>query len=310
MIGAPELAGRLGLRKTNRDWRGDCPACGYHASFIVRQGRHGGALVRCVSCEDRESIGAALDRVTAGEWIKSDRQEPETDIEARARKMERARVLWAGAGAVPGTPAELYLWNRCLGFLSGCSRLRYREDVSHPEGGRHPAMIGLVTNADDQPIAVHRTYLDRATGRKAGLEPAKASLGPVWGGAIRLSVQGRRSDLVDNIHEVERPAGTVDNIHSSSPLIIAEGIETAASAGLMEDAPAWAAISAGNLASGLILPAEARWVIVAADPDPPGIRAAEQAATRWRREGRRVEIIRPHGTGDFNDMLMREGGHG
>lgn len=290
---ATDLAGRLGLRKSKRDWRGDCPACGYHASFIVRAGAYGRALPQCVSCGDREAIDHALQQITAGGWAAPEPQDRQTDAEARAGKVEAARRVWAGAGTIPGTPAELYLWNRCLGFLSGCSRLRYREDVSHPQGGRHAALVGLVTDADDRPVAVHRTYLERATGRKADLEPTKASLGPVWGGAIRLS--GNKLGQIDPL---------------SGPLVIAEGIETAGSAGLLEDAPAWAAISAGNLASGLILPEAVRWVIVAADPDEPGMRAAEQAAVRWRREGRRVEIIRPPGAGDFNDVLMREGGHG
>jgi hypothetical protein len=73
--------------------------------------------------------------------------------------------------------------------------------------------------------------------------------------------------------------------------------------------PAWAAISAGNLAKGLVLPPEVHTVIVAADPDPEGERAAVSAALRWRVEGRTVRIARPTGTGDFNDVL-RERRHG
>ena len=92
--------------------------------------------------------------------------------------------------------------------------------------------------------------------------------------------------------------------------MVGEGIETAASAGMMMDAPAWAAISAGNLAAGLVLPAEVRHVIIAADPDGPGEQAAQQAARRWMHEGRRVKIARATGPGDFNDQLQRDAGHG
>jgi len=75
--------------------------------------------------------------------------------------------------------------------------------------------------------------------------------------------------------------------------VIGEGIETAASAGLLLGLPAWAAMSAGNLAKGLLLPPEVRAVVVAADPDRPGRAAADAAAIRWQAEGRRVRTATP-----------------
>ena len=68
--------------------------------------------------------------------------------------------------------------------------------------------------------------------------------------------------------------------------------------------PAWAAISAGNMATGLVLPHEVRNVVIAADPDPPGEKAARAAALRWIAQGRTVHIARPNGHGDFNDILL------
>ena len=286
-LSAPELAGRLGLRRHARDWRGRCPACSYPGAFSVREGDHARVLAWCCSCQDKAAIGAALDNVTDGAWTPPEQREPQSVGDARARKQEAARRCWSGSSAIAGTLGETYLWSRFLGFLTASPVLRYRADTSHPQGGRLPAMVALVTDAADQPLAVHRTYLDRATGRKADIEPAKASLGPVWGGAIRLARW--KPDL---------------------PLVVGEGIETAASAGLMMDAPAWAAISAGNLAAGLVLPAEVRHVVIAADPDDPGEQAAQQAARRWMREGRRVEIARATGPGDFNDQMQRDAGHG
>ena len=92
--------------------------------------------------------------------------------------------------------------------------------------------------------------------------------------------------------------------------MIGEGIETSASAGRLLNLPAWAAISAGNLAQGLVLPAELRRVVIAADADPPGERAAQTAALRWQREGQAVRIARPDKPGcDFNDVL-RSRDHG
>ena len=71
----------------------------------------------------------------------------------------------------------------------------------------------------------------------------------------------------------------------------------------MTGTPTWSAICAGGLES-LILPTEAREVIIACDADPRGIRAANRAAQRWLAEGRKVSIARPPAGLDFNDILM------
>lgn len=139
-------------------------------------------------------------------------------------------------------------------------------------------MVALVTDAAGAAIAVHRTYLRSDGTAKVNVEPAKASLGPVWGGMIRLN-----------------PV--------ASELVIGEGAESAASAGLILGLPAWSAVSAGNLASGLVLPPEVRAVVIAADPDEAGRHAARQAWQRWTEAGRRVRIVLPTGDGDFNDTL-------
>ena len=67
--------------------------------------------------------------------------------------------------------------------------------------------------------------------------------------------------------------------------------------------PAWAAIAAGNLGTGLMLPPAVRHVVIAADPDDPGRQAARDAWSRWRAEGRKVQIAMPEGANDFNDIL-------
>jgi phage/plasmid primase-like uncharacterized protein len=149
-------------------------------------------------------------------------------------------------------------------------------------------MVALVSDMNGAPLAIHRTYLRRDGSGKADVEPPRAALGPIWGGAVRLYD-----------HDPDEP------------LVIAEGLETAASAGLLLGFPAWAAISAGNLAKGLVLPREACRVVIAADPDGPGRAAARDAWFRWRAESREVRVAVPDGPGDFNDLLLtREVAHG
>jgi phage/plasmid primase-like uncharacterized protein len=285
MMRATDIAARLGLKRYPRSWRGRCPACSYSATFSVRAGRDGRALLYCANCQDRDALADAAARATGQER----RPEPRDDHDAHAvrqRKQDAALKLWRGSEPATGTAADRYLAARGLTGLAASPALRFRGDTWHPEGGRLPALIALVCDVAGRPIAIHRTFVAR-DGRKAEAEPAKASLGPVWGGAIRLA------ELV-----------------ADAPLIVGEGIESSASASRLMGFPAWAAISAGNLAAGLLLPPEARRVVVAADPDAAGRKAARDAWIRWIAEGREVRVALPDGAGDFNDLLRnREAGH-
>lgn len=278
MTSLADMAARFGLKRSGCEWRGMCPACGYGGgAFVLSAGRGGGVLAWCASCQDRAAIARLMD---------GDALPPATPAEAarsaatKARKAERAISLYRGAGPIPGTPAALYLAHRGIGNLMQADCLRFRPDTPHPAGGQLPAMLAAVADVSGAIVAVHRTFL-AADGRKADVEPVKASLGPIWGGAIRLS------PIVPNM-----------------PVVIGEGVETSASAGHLMGFPAWAAISAGNMAKGLVLPAEVRRVVIAADPDEPGRRAAREAWCRWNAEGRHVEIAIPDDGRDFNDLLI------
>ncbi|MGI4951203.1 MAG: DUF7146 domain-containing protein [Janthinobacterium lividum] len=276
---ARHLADRLELRKRPRSWGGDCPSCSYHAAFSMKVGRGERPLLYCANGCTREQLHNEAERVLGAEWTPPPAPDPADVEKARASKQAAAVRLWNGAIPCADTPAAAYLIGRGLSALTGCRELRYRADTWHAERGRHPALIARVRNVNGNQVAVHRTYLT-SDGRKAALDPPKASLGPVWGSAIHLG----EPDL---------------------NLVVAEGIETAASAGLLLNLPAWAAISAGNMAAGLILPNDVYRVTIAADADGPGRKAAQDAAARWRGEGRHVSIATPNRSGaDFNDVLQ------
>ena len=283
---AGDLAERLNLESTSRGWRGACPACGYLDVLSLRAGRQGGSpSLRCFNGCTREDVEAELQRRLGGGWKPPS---PDPTPAARARRDHGPAVdrLWRGSDPAPGTPVATYAAARGIPTLASSAAIRFRADASHPEvSGPHPAMVAAVHDRDGHHVACHRTYLRPDGSGKASLTPPRASLGPVWGGAVRL-----------------------DPI--AAELVIGEGIETAASAGLLLGLPAWSALSAGNLSRGLMLPSEVRSVIVAADHDEPGAKAAAEAAARWRSEGRRVRIAKPDRAGaDFNDVV-RERGHG
>lgn len=277
-ISAADLASRLNLHRSVRGFRGTCPACAYPDAFSLRAGKGDRIGLFCASCGDREAITDAVVRAVGGAWMPPAAKAPADDPAARQRKQDAAGRLWSGSTPAAGTIVDAYLTARALPGLAASPALRFRRDCHHPGGGSLPAMVALVQDATGAPMAAHRTFLLRDGSGKAEAEPQRATLGSPWGGAVRL----------DQLAE---------------ELVIGEGIETSASAGRLLNLPAWAAISAGNLAQGLVLPAEVRRVVIAADADPPGERAAQAAALRWQREGRTVEIARPDKPGlDFNDV--------
>ncbi len=286
MIGRTDLADlgrRLALRKRPRSWRGDCPACSYHGAFSVRPGNHGGVRAYCANGCTPAALDDALRQVLGTNWQPPARL-PDADVATqRAGKQAAAARLFSGSTPLtPTDPAGLCLARRGLAGFTGCPSLRYRGDCHHQDSGRLPALVAEVVDAAGQPIAVHRTYLDRQ-GRKAVVDPCKMSLGPLWGGAVRVT-----------------PDPAVPH-----ELVVGEGIESSASAGLLLRLPAWAALSAGNLAGGLVLPEAVRAVTIAADADKVGLREANNATRRWRAEGRTVRIASPDSTGqDFNDVLQ------
>jgi putative DNA primase/helicase len=279
---ATEIVARLDLRQYPRSWRGRCPCCDYDGTFSVRAASDGHALLYCANgCKYDDLVKAAAGAI--GQPVPERRSNADPAIAAE-RNRERALTLWRGSEPAAGTLADRYLTTRGLAGLAASPALRFRADTPHPEGGRLPAMVALVCDAAGKPLGIHRTFLAK-DGSKSRVEPAKASLGPLWSGAIRLN-----------------------DIDPERAVVIGEGIESSASAGRLMGLPAWAAINAGNLAGGLVLPPEAHSVVIAADPDKAGREAARVAWHRWTAERRRVRVAMPDGNGDFNDVLRAQGG--
>jgi hypothetical protein len=282
---ARELAAKFGLHRSGHQWRGACWCCGYSNSFVLADGKHG-PIGWCASCQNREAIAVALGR-PQGAHTTVPQHNNAADVQAR---VERAERVWRGSMPLPDTPGAAYLFLRGIGHLVACADLRFHSACSHPSGTlerpvRQPALVAAVRDVTGKFVGVHRTYLRRDGSGKAEVEPAKASLGPISGAAVRLA--------------------PIEQVLELGKLVVAEGIESAASAALLLRLPAWAAMSAGNLAKHLELPEDASNVVIAADPDGAGRGAAYDAWLRWKAEGRHIQIAMPDREGcDFNDMLL------
>ncbi len=284
-MSARNIAQALGAaRRHGTGWIARCPAPGHgrgrgdrNPSLSLRDDGDW-VLVYCHSgCEQGDVIATLRD------WGLLPCAETASPRRRGARD-DRPRAplvldLWRQAVPAQGTPVERYLEVR--GFTGPIpATLRYHPDLKHTSGSRHPAMIAAVARVPERAVTgVHRTYLAPGGTGKAKANPAKAMLGTVGGGAVRLA-----------------PAG--------EHLAIAEGIETALSIMQATSAPTWAALSVGGI-KNLILPPLplASVVTITADHDAVGLRAAHDAAERWTLEGRRVRIALPPEGRDFNDLL-------
>jgi len=191
------------------------------------------------------------------------------------------RSLWSSLQPItPGTTAHAYLTARCCLPPPRDGDLRCTESLRHPSGYVGPALVALVTDAlTGEPMTLHRTWI-KADGTKADVDPPRLLLGKhrKAGGVVRLF-----------------PDDAV-----TTGLSVAEGIETALAVATVYQ-PVWSAIDAGNLAAFPVLEG-IQSILIAADNDPAGLRAAEQCAECWYRAGRRVRIAKSPIPGeDLND---------
>ncbi len=203
------------------------------------------------------------------------------DVDQQQRA-EFARRKWREAAPLTDSPADVYLRERGLepGPDGWAASLRYHPALKHGPTGLHlPAMLGAVAIwPSREVVGLHRTFL-RADGRdKAPISGNKMMLGKCAGGAVRL-------------------AAVADK------LALAEGIETALSVLQATGIPTWATLSTSGL-KAVILPDQVREVIICADGDEAGEKAANDAAQRFLREGREVRIARAPAEMDFNDLLL------
>ena len=195
------------------------------------------------------------------------------------KKARQARTIWQESRSIEGTPAALYLRGRGIACPLP-DTLRYHPAAWHPSAQRLPAMVALVEGAER--FALHRTYLRPDGSGKAAIEPAKAMLGCVKGGAVRLT-------------------------HDAGPLVVCEGIETGlslASGLLRTPATIWAALSTSGMQK-LDLPPFPSCLTVATDGDPAGREAGHALATRADALGWTVSLLPAPEGRDWNDIIMK-----
>ena len=267
-----------------------CPVCQPEAqkgqnALTLADGSNG-LLLNCkrLGCTFRDILtaaGIAPGTITPPDPARLAQREAERRADA-AKRATQARAIWREARPIAGTVAETYLRGRGITCPLPAT-LRFHPDTWHgPTARRIPALVALVNGGDG--FAVHRTYLRADGSGKATVDPPKAMLGAVAGGAVRLT-------------------------DTPGPLVVAEGIETALSlaCGLLR-APAtiWAALSTSGI-RGLHLPPQPGRLTIAPDGDDPGRAAAHALAERAHALGWAVSLLPAPEGRDWNDILQMKG---
>ena len=232
----------------------------------------GRVLVHCFSPRD--------DWHTVAAWLQAQGLKPTPAISvpnAAPRAVhagfERAYILWGEARPIEGTFAERYLVSRAIPRTACASAaLRFHLSVtSLDDQRRRPTLVAAIADHTGALQGVQVTLLSPTGAGKAAVATPRRVIGAMRGGAVQFT-----------------PA--------EPDLVIAEGVETALSAAAVFGVPAWAALSASNLAE-FTPPAVVKRLIIAADRDAPGLDAAETLASRM---AHRLEVsIRP--PDDFED---------
>jgi hypothetical protein len=254
--------------------RGPCLQCdrGPRDTALATTTDHTGTVSYCHRCGYVEYTAAERHEVRHAPVRTSARTEP-LDWSTRAES------IWRRTQALAGTLGEVYLQHRGCALPPRDSHLRYLPG----DGCYPPSLCAAITDIiTGEPISVHFTRLRADGNGKAGTERDKLLLAGhrKRGGCIRLW-----------------PDECVTH-----GLAIAEGIETALAAAHAYT-PIWATIDCGGMSAFPVL-VGIESLLIFADHDEAGRRAATECAQRWADAGREVRIVMPEQAGaDIADVV-------
>jgi putative DNA primase/helicase len=300
------VAALPGGRFEGERYRAPCPAHrGKGRNLSVWADKNGNACFKCWSggCATRDIVSA----LGAAPAERAPRPKtPGRKLQSEEQRIAAALEYWRRAKPPEGTIVQDYLFGRgWTGELPAAWRtdsrvssqidysvglalpasIRFHPSLTHPSGACLPAMVAAIEDRDARIVGVHRTFLKPDGTGKAEVEPNKMALGKLKGCAVHLT------------------AGAPE-------LVLCEGIETGLAILQATGRHVWAALGTANLGQ-VELPGFVREVIIAADNDDPGLKAARVAADSYAARQYQVRIVSPRSEGwDFNDAAEAVSGGG
>jgi len=207
---------------------------------------------------------------------------PKVEAPPNVGKRDYARRIWAEAKPIAGTLAETYLRSRAIPRAPDSST-RFHPSLKMSDFGAFPAILYAATNADGEVMAVQASWLN-ANGTRDERHLKKKTYGSAKGCSVKFG-------------------------GGQSSVIVAEGPETAMSAGIIYSTPAEAVLGSANLKNWLLPDGVVR-IALAVDNDAKDDAASykhfSELGTRLMDDGYIVGAWAPNaGAKDFNDMLCR-----
>jgi putative DNA primase/helicase len=278
----PACGGKDRFRFDNKRGRGDyiCGQCGAGDGFRLLERVYGWPfpearkrVMEAAGLRSRSSDAAPIP-IHAG-LDRDDKPAIPTD---RVRRLRRDRCVVGNCGDAIDYLSSRHLWPLPQGCtLHAHATAEYWDDGQRV--GRYPALVADVSDVGGELVTVHLTYLQQ--GRKLTTHEPRKLLSPMTG----------------------REGCAVRLMPCSDVLGIAEGIETALSAAMIDGLPVWAALNTSLLAKFEPPPGVVR-LRVYADRDEAGLVAALRLMERL--QGRtQLEIRIPIAPAkDWNDSLI------
>jgi DNA primase len=280
------VAATVALQRAGNEWMACCP---FHSdrspSFTIFDG---GQRFHCFGCGASGDVLDFVQRAYGVSLIEAARLLGAGDIPselqpaslpaAKANRSGEARAIWDKSIPAAGTLAGAYLAFRGIKPPIPPD-IRFAR-LPCDNLGLLPCLVAAVRDVAGQVMGIQRIWLAHDGRGKADVARPKRSLGHVKGGAIRLG-----------------------DLDGSGSLTVCEGPEDGLSLHEVLGGAVWVAAGATFLPH-MQFPPEVRSVVIGADNDPAGDRAAQDAARTFTALGLAVRIIRPlERFKDFNDEL-------
>lgn len=328
---AKAWADRWGLKRQGREYSGACPLCGGVDRFSVKDKRGKPGLVYCRGCEagyidllravfperfnsaDRTETSLRIYGTQRSEFSRkrartgtSQRPKTEPATPTNRNRAAAVKAVWQSGQPIAGTPAELYLNSRALGDAAK----RYPSAVRWlPSTVELSRVLIDETASAGQLVTLYRLTKGRAAGAVlfslycfATGKGQAVALEAVTGAGQLLAERYRRTwGDRRGAGLILRPTGS-----GNRPLVICEGEATALACSVR---PGWqgcevrAAGGTGVLEPACYAGVNGRRVIIAADNDKPGLKAARALLRELTANRIAGEIERPkEGGKDFADL--------
>ncbi len=298
-----EVAEQLGakLKRSGAEFVGPCPRCGGRDRFAVNPRR---GLWNCRGCGCGGDVVSLVQRLTGRSFAESARWLDRGGSTAPAAAVKPRQAPVSAASGDNGLGFARTVWRASLPLGDGprayLAGRKIAIDAAPGLGGLRWSPLCPWGDGGATASCIIARFTDAITGQHGGIwrrridvkEPPR-SLGPMRGCVIRLWPD----------EEV------------AEGLVIGEGVETVLAAAtrirhrgtLLQ--PAWACGGTGNLAAFPVLAGiEALTIVVDNDKNLAGQTAADACARRWLEAGREVIRLTPRLVGDFNEIVVREGG--